>query len=83
MPGVEISSRPTDDGIRLGLAVRAVGSVQRNRVKRRLREAFMAVAREVATGADVVVRADERAAAIPFQELEKMARSALRRESVR
>lgn len=54
-------SRPDDDsGIgdpRLGLAVsrRVGGAVERNRIKRRLREAFQAIADEVPQGRDYVL----------------------------
>ncbi|MGI8407346.1 MAG: ribonuclease P protein component [Actinomycetota bacterium] len=77
LPGVSISTSPAAEGIRLGLAVRASGAVQRNRVKRRLREAFRVAARTSGTGVDVVIRADGRAAMIPFQELEALARRAV------
>ncbi len=54
------------DSARLGLAVRAKGAVQRNRIKRRLR----AAAGQADLGAyDVVVRADARALGVDFQEL--------------
>lgn len=55
--------------MRLGLAVRAAGAVERNRVKRRLRAALReALARNDIAG-DIVVKADTRGAAVPFQEL--------------
>lgn len=56
---------------RLGLAVpaKAGGSVQRNRIKRRLRAAFRLSG--PAHGLDVVVRAQAEASSIDFQEMEK------------
>ncbi|MGH2735138.1 MAG: ribonuclease P protein component [Actinomycetota bacterium] len=60
--------REDEMGSRLGLAVRTRGgSVVRNRVRRRLREAFRRCDAE--PGLDVVVRADERAGEVAFQEL--------------
>lgn len=64
-------SAPEPDGpSRLGLAVsaRAVGAVQRNRIKRRVRAAFRGAA---PAGLDVVVRARPLAATADFQELEE------------
>src|SRR5688572_28007062 len=60
---------------RLGLVVKASTAVTRNRVKRRLR----AAAREagLATGSDVVIRADERAAGKDFQEMVATIRGAI------
>lgn len=52
---------------RLGLAVRTGrGAVVRNRVRRRLKEAFRAAG---VPGRDVVVRADEAVLTVDFQEL--------------
>src|SRR5919106_6328655 len=63
-----LARRPTDDITRLGLAVRTTGgSVGRNRVRRRLREAFLRC--EPAPGYDVVVRADDRARDVTFRQL--------------
>ena len=62
---------------RIGLAVASGigGAVVRNRIKRRLREAFRATAPEV--GIDVVVRARGGAAEVDFQKLEDDVRSAV------
>ena len=66
---VVVAARP-DPGApsRLGMSVgtRAGGAVARNRIKRRLRAAFVAA---IPRGHDVIVRADERAAVEGFQEL--------------
>jgi len=77
LPGVVAYVSPSSAGLRLGLSVRASGAVQRNRVKRRLREAFRIAAPLAPAGADIVVRADERASVTPFQELEELARRAV------
>ncbi len=53
---------------RVGLVVRASsGAVVRNRIKRRIRAAFIACRPTV--GYDVVVRADERVESMPFTDL--------------
>lgn len=63
---------------RLGLAVgsKCGGAVTRNRIKRRLREAFRAAA--PASGWDVVISARPAAAGASYQELEKAVSEALR-----
>lgn len=74
--GVTIScSRSTAGGLRLGLAVRARNSVVRNRIRRRLKEAFRAA--QGAGSYDVVVRADEGSLHLRFQELVEIASRAL------
>jgi ribonuclease P protein component len=62
------SERP-DAACRLGLAVHTEprSAVLRNRARRRLRAAFARCSE--ATGWDIVVRADERAARAPFEDL--------------
>ena len=67
---------------RLGLAVgaRCGGAVQRNRVKRRLREAFRAAAPD---GVDVVISARPEARDASYQELEEALSSALRAAGAR
>ena len=67
--------RSQDNGPRLGLVVKASGSVSRNRVKRRLRAAVQAAG--PAVGTDVVIRADDRAAGRDFQEMVTIVRGAL------
>ena len=68
LTGSALGDRPS----RLGLAVpsSAGGAVARNRIKRRLRAAFVAAAPP--PGRDVVIRARADAGTIPFQELEAM-----------
>jgi ribonuclease P protein component len=61
---------------RIGMSVRARGSVARNRVRRRLRAAFRVAA---PLGYDVVIRAGDEAARQDFQELVKSVKSALTR----
>lgn len=58
--------RPADPS-RLGLAVRCSGAVVRNRVKRRLRAAFLEV--RPVNGYDIVVRADDRLLDIEYSNL--------------
>jgi ribonuclease P protein component len=67
---------------RLGLAVPSStgGAVVRNRIKRRLREAFRA--RGPASGVDVAIRAQAAVARMPFQNLEEHLGTALRRAGV-
>lgn len=61
---------------RLGLIVARVGgAVLRNRVRRRVREAFRSC--NPRPGVDVVVRADARAAVTPFAHLVDLLRGAL------
>lgn len=64
------------DEPRLGLAVPSSvgGAVVRNRIKRRLRAAF--VAAELPAGAQVVIRPRLEAASLGFQELENSLREA-------
>ena len=71
--GVVLSTSGLGDrAARLGLAVPSSvgGAVARNRIKRRLRAAFVAAAPP--EGQDVVIRAGADAGTIPFQELEIM-----------
>jgi ribonuclease P protein component len=66
---------PASGGIsRLGLVVRGRGAVNRNRAKRRLREAF---SRCGVPNKDVVVRAGVETNGLPFQELVERLRTAL------
>lgn len=78
--GMTVCAAPLSDSLaptRLGLAVRVPGgAVLRNRVKRRVREAFRSCG--CATGYGVVIRADAEAAASDFQVLVADLRSALR-----
>lgn len=68
----EGSKAPT----RIGLVVRAPQrAVTRNRIKRRLRAAFVAC--DPPVGYDVVIRADERAEAMDFTELTEAVSTAL------
>jgi ribonuclease P protein component len=68
--GAAISVAPgPGPGPRLGLAVRAAGSVERNRIKRRLRAACREALGERRPALDVAVRADGPAASVSFQEL--------------
>jgi ribonuclease P protein component len=64
-----LANRRPEDPSRLGLAVRCSGAVARNRVKRRLRAAFLQVG--PVGGYDVVVRADGRALDIEYSNLVK------------
>jgi len=66
---------------RVGLAVATgSGSVVRNRIRRRLKEAARAVS---PPGRDLVVRADDRLLALPFQEMVEMLGRAVRRAEER
>ena len=74
--GMTVYVRRVDEGEpRLGLIVRAPRAVVRNRIKRRLRAAFRVAG--PSGGADVVIRADERAAGKDFQEMVMMIEGAL------
>jgi ribonuclease P protein component len=74
---VFVSRRPEGTApSRIGMSVRAHGSVERNRVRRRLRAAFRAAA---PPGYDVVIRTDRGAASVDFQELVKYVEMALTR----
>ncbi len=79
---VAVLPSPHGDAVsRVGLAVRASsGSVARNRIRRRLKEAFRAAD---LPGRDVVIRADERALAAGFQELVEALQAAVRRAEER
>ena len=73
--GIAVYCCRSSEGPRLGLAVRARNSVVRNRIRRRLKEAFRRT-----WGAEpchVVVRADESALSMDFQELEDMFQESL------
>jgi len=67
--GVSLAVQPSSGSSRLGLAVRASGAVERNRVKRRLRAAVRDALALSPGQADIFVRADARAAVVPYQEL--------------
>lgn len=79
--GVVICAAPGEtEKTRLGLAVRASGAVERNRVKRRLRAACRTVLAEAQRSpVDLAVRADGRAASVSFQELVNLFRTAVSR----
>jgi ribonuclease P protein component len=80
---VHVVTRPDPSSpSRLGLAVPSStgGAVVRNRIKRRLREAFRA--RGPASGIDVAIRARAEVAVMPFQNLEVHLDRALRRAGV-
>lgn len=65
---VAVASQQPDAPSRLGLAVRCKrGAVARNRVKRRLRAAFLQAGS--AGGYDVVVRADDRLLGMEYSAL--------------
>ena len=66
--GLSIRCLDSDGGgVRLVMAVRASGAVSRNRVRRRLRAAVAAA--ELRPGIDLMIRADEGAAKLNFQEM--------------
>ena len=66
---VQVYVAPAAEGPHLGLVVRVgpAGSVVRNRVRRRLRAAFERCSPP--DRVDIVIRTDERAAGMDFQEL--------------
>ena len=72
-----LASRRPEDPSRLGLAVRCSSAVARNRVKRRLRAAFVQVG--PVGGYDVVVQADGSLLDMEFSNLVKDLRIALDR----
>jgi ribonuclease P protein component len=78
---LSLVARPRSDGglpSRLALAVRVSGgSVVRNRVKRRLREAFRMAGPP--RGYDIVIRAGEEVATVDFRELVDDLEGALKR----
>jgi ribonuclease P protein component len=63
--------RPGDDGLRVGFTVgRALGgAVERNRMKRRLREAVRLSHPEICGGADVVINPKKSLLTVEFSEL--------------
>jgi ribonuclease P protein component len=75
---VAVASRQPDEPSRLGLAVRSKrGAVARNRVKRRLRAAFLQAGS--LGGYDVVVRADDRLLGMEYSALVDDLKTALDR----
>ena len=76
------AARPDEGPSRLGMSVRAtVGTaVERNRLRRRLREIFRAL--EPAPGRDIVVAATKEAAGRNFQELQTVVSKALAKAGV-
>jgi ribonuclease P protein component len=75
---VALANRHPEEPSRLGLAVRSKrGAVARNRVKRRLRSAF--VEAEPVGGYDVVVRGDDRLLRVGYSALVEDLGSALDR----
>ena len=72
-------ARQNADGARLGLTVpRAVGpAVQRNRIKRRLREAFRLHRAEIAPQWDIVLNPRRPVLAAPFPEIERALRKVI------
>jgi len=75
---VAVANQRPDEPSRLGLAVRCKrGAVARNRVKRRLRAAFLQAG--PVDGYDVVVRADDRLVGIEYATLVADLKMALNR----
>ena len=74
-------ARQNADGARLGLTVpRAIGpAVERNRIKRRLREAFRLHLAEIAPQWDIVLNPRRPVLAAPFQEIERALRKVIDR----
>ena len=72
-------ARPESNGPRLGLTVpRAIGgSVDRNRIKRRLREAFRLHRAELNPEWDIVINPRRTALAAPFTDLERALRKVI------
>ena len=72
-------ARPESNGSRLGLTVpRAIGgSVDRNRIKRRLREAFRLHRAELDPRWDIVLNPRRTALAAPFTDLERALRKVI------
>jgi len=73
-------ARPDEDGgVRLGLTVpRAIGgSVDRNRIKRRLREAFRRHRADLRPRWDIVLNPRRTALAAPFADLERALRKVI------
>lgn len=70
--------------MRLGVAVsrKVKGAVLRNRLKRRLREAFYRLDDEVKSGTDLVLTAKEDVADIPFEVLQAEIRGLLARSNL-
>lgn len=64
---VIVGRNRTGERARLGLAVRSRSAVTRNRVRRRVKEAFRAAS--VPEGVDVLVQASEDAAGVEFQKV--------------
>ena len=72
-------ARPDQKGARLGLTVpRAIGgSVDRNRIKRRFREAFRLHRAELDPRWDIVLNPRRNALAAPFADLERAIRKVI------
>jgi ribonuclease P protein component len=76
------ASRPDEGDTRLGMSIRAAtgSAVERNRLRRRIREVFRAY--DPAPGSDVVLSATREAVGRNFQELQDVLVAALERAGV-
>lgn len=87
VPGrhVVLHARKTNgDLLRLGVAVsrKVRGAVERNYLKRRLREAFYRLDTDVVPGNDIILTAKERAAELPFASLQSEIHGLLARSNL-
>lgn len=87
LPGRHVvlhTNRVKGDEVRLGVAVsrKVRGAVTRNRLKRRLREAFYRLDGEVKSGTDLILTAKEHALDLPFDLLQAEIRGLLIRSEL-